>query len=694
MHRNPKKIKEKSTSRPHQNPPKADLHAFTAVVFTPPPKAEPTISTPPPHKLISTPPLSLSLCRSEREEGSLRYTDCCTWDGVQCDENTGHVIGPELSSSFLYGSINSSSSLFQLVHLKTLNPGGNNFNHSEIPVGVSFFGELPDSIGNLKSLYSLNVEGCNFSGPIPASFGNLTKLMYLDLSKFNISSPLVCLILSGTGFSGKLPGSIGNLKSLYSLGAERCNFSGPIPLSFANLTELLYLDLSNNNFSRGTFSWIGKQTKLTCLDIYATNFRGDIPFSLGNLTQLTMLNLGWNELTSTIPSWLANLTQLNNLWLTCNNFYGPIPKSISCLLNLQVLNFDFPGFLQNQDQLEVLELSQNKIHGQIPKWISNLSKDTLLLSLSSNKLQGSVPIPPPSIISYYVNNNMLGGEITHVICNLSSLSYLDFSYNNLSGFLPQCLGNLSNLSILNLEHNDFHGSIPQPFMQGCNLKMIYLNQNHFQGALPRGQYILVLSIGKPETNSRFPKLQVIHLSNNYITGKLPSEYFQIWKAMQSFEVGGLTYMQERIRKNYCKIIDFFAAIDLSSNTFEGEIPKIVGNLKALRMLNLSNNVLTVGEIPLQLAELTFLEFLNVSHNNLTGPITYGEQFSTFQNSSFEGNARLCGRQLSKQCTISKDSPPPSSSFTENQDFEFPFDFDWKVVVMGYGCGFIVGTFVG
>ncbi|XP_075650190.1 receptor-like protein 9DC3 [Castanea sativa] len=191
-----------------------------------------------------------------------------------------------------------------------------------------------------------------------------------------------------------------------------------------------------------------------------------------------------------------------------------------------------------------------------------------------------------------------------------------------------------------------------------------------------GQYILVLSIGKPETNSRFPKLQVIDLSNNYIT-----------------------------------------AIDLSSNTFEGEIPKIVGNLKALCMLNLSNNVLTgsilvslvnltnlesldvsqnmlVGEIPLQLVELTFLEFLNVSHNNLTGPITYGEQFSTFQNSSFEGNARLCGRQLSKQCTISKDSPPPPSSFTENQDFEFPFYFDWKVVVMGYGCGFIVGTFVG
>ncbi|CAL5393882.1 unnamed protein product [Camellia sinensis] len=44
--------------------------------------------------------------------------NCCSWDGVECDEDTGHVIGLDLSSSFLHGSINSSSSLFSLVHLQ------------------------------------------------------------------------------------------------------------------------------------------------------------------------------------------------------------------------------------------------------------------------------------------------------------------------------------------------------------------------------------------------------------------------------------------------------------------------------------------------------------------------------------------------------------------------------------------------
>ena len=151
----------------------------------------------------------------------------------------------------------------------------------------------------------------------------------------------------------------------------------------------------------------------------------------------------------------------------------------------------------------------------------------------------------------------------------------------------------------------------------------------------------------------------------------------------------MTLTNKGIKTEYSRIQDFFVAIDISGNNFEGEIPKIVGNLKALCMLNLFNNVLTgsilvslvnltnlelldlfqnmlAREIPPQLAELTFFEFLNVSHNNLTGPIPYGERFSTFQNSSFDGNAGLCGRPLSKQCTISKDSPPSLSSFTKNQ----------------------------
>ena len=52
--------------------------------------------------------------------------DCCSWDGVECDIDTGHVIGLNLGGSCLYGTINSSNSLLHFLKLAvldlTLNP--------------------------------------------------------------------------------------------------------------------------------------------------------------------------------------------------------------------------------------------------------------------------------------------------------------------------------------------------------------------------------------------------------------------------------------------------------------------------------------------------------------------------------------------------------------------------------------------
>ena len=234
----------------------------------------------------------------------------------------------------------------------------------------------------------------------------------------------------------------------------------------------------------------------------------------------------------------------------------------------------------SKDTLKVLEMSDNLLIGfdHIPDALiwTNLQ----ILILPNNKLQGSLPIPPPSILYYSLSNNMLIGDISQMICELSSLSYLNVSYNNLSCFLPHCLGDLRNLSILNLQYNNFHGNIPQIIMDGCKLGMITLSQNRFEGPLPRSLAncttlevfdignkhiidffpswlgilpklrVLILQsnglygfIGKPETTSRCPKLHVIDVSNNNISGKLPSGYFQIWKAMQSFDASHLTYMQ-------------------------------------------------------------------------------------------------------------------------------------------------------
>ncbi|XP_040370066.1 receptor-like protein 6 isoform X4 [Rosa chinensis] len=99
------------------------------------------------HKSASLDPFAYPKVASWAQEGDHQMTNCCSWDGVECHKESGHVIGLDLSSSCLYGSIDSSSSLFQLVHLQTLDLSDNHFNFSEIPsrgtssIEGSHFGE-------------------------------------------------------------------------------------------------------------------------------------------------------------------------------------------------------------------------------------------------------------------------------------------------------------------------------------------------------------------------------------------------------------------------------------------------------------------------------------------------------------------------------------------------------------------------
>ena len=159
-------------------------------------------------------------------------SDCCSWDGVECDHNTGHVIGLDLSSSFLYGSIDTNSSLLSLVHLRRLNLADNHFNYSRIPAGVR----------RLSRLTSLNLSGSSFIGPIPSEISDLSLLISLDLSKnFDQRNPrfwglqipsltnlfqnltnLKELYLSWVYIPTTIPDILANMSSLTAIGLVNC----------------------------------------------------------------------------------------------------------------------------------------------------------------------------------------------------------------------------------------------------------------------------------------------------------------------------------------------------------------------------------------------------------------------------------------------------------------------------------------
>ncbi|KAG2720804.1 hypothetical protein I3760_02G051500 [Carya illinoinensis] len=777
--------------------------------------------------------------------------DCCKWDGVECNKDTGHVIALDLSSSCLKGFLNSNSSLFRFAHLQKLNLADNDFNSS--PVSASF--------RHLSRLTNLNLSHSIFSGQIPSEIFELSKLVFLDLS---YNHPLLKLQKSGPRvvISSNVPNILANLTSLTSLSLSDCDLHGEFPVGIFRLPNLQHLDIQYNEKLTGCVPEFNRTSPLVSLKLGYTNFYGELPDSIGNLKSLVEFNAYFCNFSGEIPSSLGNLTNLIGLRLQSNRLQGSIPQSISRLVNLEVLYLhdndlsgtvefelflrlrnllrlwlygndislltkpstnstfpkfrilfiadcdlgEFPEFLRNQDQLEALDLSGNKIHGQVPKWMGNVSIETLwaldlernfltgfnqlpvvlpyvnlnYLGLGSNMLQGSLPIPPPSIAYFSVSNNRLTGEIPHWICNLSLITNLDLSSNNLGGVLPQCLGNLSDSLSLDLHGNNFHGTIPRICDETNKLLIIDLSQNHLQGRVPRSLInctkleainlgnnqihdifpswlgilpelrILILrsnklygTIGSSDSNFDFPKLHIIDLSNNDLTGKFPSEHFLNWKAMQIVDAESLKYVEEshtmvtrageRVSRRhsysmtmiikgmdtlYDRVPDFLIVIDLSNNRFDGEIPEVVGNLKGLNLLNLSSNFLTgpipfklanltwlesldlsqnklFGAIPPQLTELTFLSHFNVSHNRLTGPIPHGKQFDTFSSSSFSENPELCGYPLPKKCGNPEDSQPPSSSHNStNHNSKFSFEFGWKVVAMGYGCGFLFGAVFG
>ncbi|XP_024984817.1 receptor-like protein 36 [Cynara cardunculus var. scolymus] len=549
-------------------------------------------------------------------------------------------------------------------------------------------------------------------GPLPKSLLNLRHLSTLDLShnKLNGTLPswlftlpsLETITLSNNMFKGSLPTEFFNHQSLKILSLHGNQFDGMLDVldqgsihqTFLQLLNITYLDLSNNKF-RGVW---------------------ELDTLLSRLGTLEYLYLSYSGL-SVVPNNTSRYVNPNFKELGLASCKIKVfPESIRAMRKLQYLDLsrnEIDGHIKEigGNELLYLDLSHNIITGPFPPSIWNMD-NLQYLNLSNNRFSGVIKARDinffPSVID--MGNNSFNGTIPHV-CG-GELWGLILNGNQFEGKVPSCFSKCPYLEVLDLGNNRLTGAFPDQLGRLPNLKVLVLRSNKFHGPMERSSSMI---------KHPFPSLSVLDLSQNEFGGQLPGKYFQKFDAMKNvvkdgentylslYDFYSITVVVKGQQLFFEKISDDYTIVDLSGNKFEGEIPNEICTLNSLIVLNLSNNHLNgqipqaignlseiesldlsrnqlSGKIPQSLADITSLEVLNLSQNLLVGRIPGGTQLSTF-NTSFEGNPGLCGFPLPKECEHA--SAPQLEVDGEEESV-----FTWKVVMLGYGCGTLVGLLLG
>ncbi|KAK2980990.1 hypothetical protein RJ640_023316 [Escallonia rubra] len=435
---------------------------------------------------------------------------------------------------------------------------------------TSLLGELPDSIGHLKSLNHLQLTGCNFSASIPYSMGNLTLITFLDLSE--------------NSFSGNLPSSLSNLKQLTQLDLSfNHNLEGQIPDVFANLRQLTSLSLRGNNFIGPFPSSVANLTRLEVLDMSSNSLSGPLPSNILQLPNLSTLYLSNNSLNGTIPPWLFSLPSLVQLNLSSNQLTGPLHEF-------------------QHKSLEFIDLSKNELTGPIPLSIADLENLTSLY-LSGNNLTGIVELDMFSnlINLQYLelsNNNISVSTTNKSNAKMPSLTRLRLSSCKLKEFPPMLKAN-ENLDALDLSYNEIHGEFPKWAESIWGDSLTYLNLSH--------NFISGLE--------HFPwkKLGILDVQSNLLQGPLPSSICNLSSLeildLSNNSLGGVF---PQCMGNFSNQL---SVLNLRNNGLVGTIPTAFAKGNRLRNLNLRGNRLQ-GTLPRSMVNCRNLEVLDIGENHI------------------------------------------------------------------------------
>ncbi|KAK9162075.1 hypothetical protein Syun_002977 [Stephania yunnanensis] len=247
----------------------------------------------------------------------------------------------------------------------------------------------------------------------------------------------------------------------------------------------------------------------------------------------------------------------------------------------------------------------------------------------------------------------LGGSIGTSMLNLSSLSHLDLSNNDITDF-PQQMFHLPNLKVLDLSYNShLTGSLPE-FPPGTPLQHLFLADTNYIGRIPDSignlKQLTDLDVGNcgffgplPHSLGNLERLAFLGLGGNKLSGPIPSSYAN----------NGLPNLIELDLSNNqlngtippsLFTLPFLKTMILSRNKFTGILddeafPNLISS--PLTWLDLSYNLLE-GNIMKFISKFTSLEYLDLSSNNFHGAVD-PRMFTSLKNLSvidLSGNIML------------------------------------------------------
>ncbi|XP_052887854.1 receptor-like protein 13 isoform X2 [Gossypium arboreum] len=598
---------------------------------------------------------------------NVKGSNCCEWEGVECNITTERVIGLYLNFarqwdnrewiSNPYGYLNVSLFL-PFEELKSLELSGNEiadlvdnqvsvssaFNNLEILVLTqNYFNDSilsSEKVQPMMNIEVLNLDYNFLNNNDLAYLKGLSSLKSLSIGGNQLEGAAGITVLNNLTKLNKLDLSDNKIDSLQS------SHDGERPLNLTNLEEL---NLDENSFTNNLLAQLSGFSNLKSSSIRNNQLKGSINIKelLDTLSNLEELDMSGNEVKEFVPiknkeNGSLGKLKVANLNGVFNNGAASLIQLLETFSSVNTIHLRgnyFNDTFSTQDQLHVpskieeLVLDRSSLNNNIFQSIGVLAS-LKILSLSGCGLSGTLPTQGWCDLRKFevldLSENALKGTLPSCLANLSSLHYLDISGNQFVGKgASTALANLTLLRFISLSRNLFE--VPSIFISFANhshLKVLSSNQNKLVEEptiptwVPKFQ-LKAFRLSNCTTNElhiEIPKflyyqnnLSIIDLSYNNFEGKVPFWLLENNTRMEAFLMKGNSFIGHlNLPSHPNPKISF---VDISDNKIQGPIPvNICSIFPQLNGLNLAGNSFQ-GNIPPCLGSLTTSNLLlDLSHN--------------------------------------------------------------------------------